>query len=371
MAYFDNSATTPIHPDVVKAMNDSNTLHFGNPSSVHSKGRKSKALIENSRTEIAKCIGAQSEEIIFTGSGSESNNMILWSMLYNNKKHVITSSIEHPAITKVLISLAKFGISFTELPVDKYGMVDPDTLLKAIRKDTGLITIMMVNNEIGTIQPISELASIASEHNIPFHSDTVQALGKIPLLVNELNCDFLSFSAHKFYGPKGVGFLYKKKLKEIKSLTIGGSQESGYRAGTENISGIVGLAVATKLIRENLPKRIDHLKHLEKRFKENLNNINSKIFYNGHPKIRVPGLISMTIPGYRSDIMMAKLDRENLEVSSGSACGSGSIKPSKVLREIGHKDDINVCTLRISFGRDNSSEDIDRLANAMISIINE
>ena len=248
MAYFDNSATTPIHPDVVKAMNDSNTLHFGNPSSVHSKGRKSKALIENSRTEIAKCIGAQSEEIIFTGSGSESNNMILWSMLYNNKKHVITSSIEHPAITKVLISLAKFGISFTELPVDKYGMVDPDTLLKAIRKDTGLITIMMVNNEIGTIQPISELASIASEHNIPFHSDTVQALGKVPLLVNELNCDFLSFSAHKFYGPKGVGFLYKKKLKEIKSLTIGGSQESGYRAGTENISGFVGLAVASKLI---------------------------------------------------------------------------------------------------------------------------
>ena len=250
-------------------------------------------------------------------------------------------------------------------------MVNPDDLLKEIREDTGLISIMMVNNEIGTIQPISELASIASEHNIPFHSDTVQALGKVPLLVNELNCDFLSFSAHKFYGPKGVGFLYKKKFKEIKSLTIGGSQESGYRAGTENISGIIGLAVASKLIRENLPKRINHLKHLEKRFKGNLNNINSKIFYNGHPKIRVPGLISITIPEFRSDIMMAKLDRENLEVSSGSACGSGSIKPSKVLREIGHKDDINICTLRISFGRDNSSDDVDRLTNAIINIVNE
>ena len=371
MAYFDHSATTPIHPKVLKSMDQANKLYYGNPSSVHGSGRKSKSMIESARSQVAKSIEALNEEIIFTGSGSESNNMVLWSLIHGKKKHVITSCIEHPAITKVLKDLSFFGITFSELPVDQFGQVNPDDLQKEINKNTGLVSIMMVNNEIGTIQPIKELALIAKENNIPFHSDTVQALGKIPLSSQNIKCDFLSFSAHKFYGPKGVGFLYKSKEQKLKPLTIGGSQEQGHRAGTENVPGIIGLGVAADLASNNLQNRISHLTNLENRFKENLDNIIPNILYNGHPQMHLPGVLSVSFPGIRSDILLAKLDRLNMEVSSGSACGSGSVKPSKILKAIGLKDDINICTLRISFGRENSTKDIDRLTKAISTIINE
>ena len=331
MPYFDHSATTPLHPQVIEKMNEVSEFNYGNPSSLYSSGRKSKAIIENARRFIAQTIDASPSEIYFTGSGTEANNMVIWSIIYANKKHIITSAVEHPAILNVIEQLKPFGVSSSILPVNSDGQVSPDDLKSSIREDTGLVSIMMVNNEVGTIQPIKTLSEIAQEADILFHSDSVQALGKIPLSVKELGAQFLSFSGHKFYGPKGVGFLYCKKETKLNSLIIGGSQEENKRAGTENVAGIAGLGEAAKLIYENLNKRMNHLIELETLFKEKINELNLSIIYNGDPNNNVPGLISISFPGNRSDILLAKLDRNGIELSNGSACGSGITKPSPVL----------------------------------------
>ena len=370
MLYFDHSATTPIHPIVLDKMNSISQNHFGNPSSIHASGRKSKSIIENARRIIAESIQASPNEIIFTGSGTEANNSVLWSLIYEKNKHVITSSIEHPAILKVLDSIEPFGITYTKLPVNKFGEVNPKALEEVIKDDTGLISIMMVNNEVGTINPINELIKITEKKNIPFHSDAVQALGKTPLSVKDIRADYLSFSSHKFYGPKGVGFLYKKKKSKLNPIIIGGGQESQFRAGTENISGIVGLSEAVRLSAQNLDKRILHLKKLESEFKSKLSHYSSNIVFNGHPKKHVPGVVSTSFPGKRSDILLAELDREQIEVSSGSACGSGSIKPSFVLEEMGISESQNTSTIRVSFGRGNTLEDVNVLVNALLKYTN-
>jgi cysteine desulfurase len=370
MLYFDHSATTPIHPIVIDSMNTISQNHFGNPSSIHTSGRKSKSIIENSRRIIAKSIQASSNEIIFTGSGTEANNAVLWSLIYQKNKHVVTSSIEHPAILKVLDSLEPFGVTYTKLPVNKFGEVNPKALEKAIKDNTGLISIMMVNNEVGTINPINELINIAEKKNIPFHSDAVQALGKTSISAKDIPADYLSFSGHKFYGPKGVGFLYKKNKSKLNPIIIGGGQENQFRAGTENISGIVGLSEAVRLSAKNLDKRILHLKKLESEFKSKLSDHLSNVIYNGHPKKHVPGVVSASFTGKRSDILLAELDREGIEVSNGSACGSGSIKPSFVLEEMGIPEIQNTSTIRISFGRSNTLEDVNVLVNALRKYIN-
>jgi cysteine desulfurase len=291
-------------------------------------------------------------------------------LIYENNKHVITSSIEHPAILKVLDSIAPFGVTYTKLPVNKFGEVNPKNLEEAIKEDTGLISIMMVNNEVGTINPINNLIKIAEEKNIPFHSDAVQALGKTPLSVKDVGADYLSFSGHKFYGPKGVGFLYKKNEAKLNPLIIGGGQESQFRAGTENVSGIVGLAEAVRLSIQNLDKRILHLEKLESEFKAKLSHHSSNVIFNGHPKKHVPGVISASFLGKRSDILLAELDREGIEVSSGSACGSGLVKPSFVLEEMGISESQNTSTIRISFGRSNTIDDVSILVNALVKFTN-
>ena len=370
MPYFDHSATTPLHPNVEKIMGEVSRLNFGNPSSIYSSGRKSKSIIESTRRIIAEAIGAEKEEIVFTGSGTESNNMVLWSLIFGEKKHVITSAIEHPAILKVIDSLASFNIESSILPVDSNGRVNPDDLKSVIKSNTGLISIMTVNNEVGTIQPIEELTKISKEENIPFHSDTVQAFGKMPLSVNSLGAEYLSFSAHKFYGPKGIGFLYKKKGLKLNPLIIGGGQETSLRAGTENISGIAGLGEAAKQISKKLNERINHLSELESFFVSKINNQFPNAIYNGHPKHHVPGLISLSFPGHPSEIVLAKLDRKGIELSSGSACGSGIIKPSPVLKQMGIPDEQNLSTLRVSFGRNNTKDEIEILVNELDNIIN-
>ena len=370
MSYFDHCATTPIHPIVIDKMESTSKTHFGNPSSLHTSGRKAKSLIESSRRIIANALKASTNEIIFTGSGTEANNSVLWSLIHEENKHVITSSIEHPAILKVLDSIAPFGISYTKLPVNKFGEVNPKNLEESIEKDTGLISIMMINNEVGTINPIKDLIKIAEEKNIPFHSDAVQALGKIPLSVKDIQADYLSFSGHKFYGPKGVGFLYKKNESKLNPLIIGGGQEGQFRAGTENISGIVGLAEAVRLAIENLDNRILHLEELESEFKAKLLSLSSNVIFNGHPEKHAPGVISASFLGKRSDILLVELDREKIEVSSGSACGSGSVKPSFVLEEMGLSENQNTSTIRISFGRSNSLEDVDTLVKALVKFTN-
>jgi len=369
MLYFDHSATTPVDIKVLALMQEIAKTHFGNPSSIHKYGQKARAIIEKSRRQIADALGVKSRNIIFTGGGSEANNMVLQNLLYNDKKHVITSSIEHPAILKVLKHLKKFGVSYTTIPVDKFGIVDPVNIESAIRDDTALISIMYANNEVGTIQPIAEIAKIAQKHNIYFHSDAVQTPGKIPLNISNINVDLMSFSAHKFYGPKGVGFLYIRDGFKLHPLIIGGGQEKKLRAGTENTPGIAGLGLALEMAVQNLSRTKNHLETLESHFKNKLSKIYPEAIYNGHPELHLPGLISVTIPSVTSDLLLVNLDLKGMAVSSGSACSSGTVESSDVLKAMHISNQYNISSLRISFGKGNTIDQVDLLIEALGSIL--
>ena len=369
MLYFDHSATTPIHPDVLSLINGLNQDIYGNPSSIHAAGRKAKHVVETARKQIAAAINCDSKEIIFTGGGSEANNLVLWNMIYRNRKHVITSAIEHPAILAVLRQLEHLAITHTIVPVNKYGCVNPEDIDSAIKDDTGLITIMLANNEVGTVEPLQDIAKIAKKHNVLFHSDGVQVLGKLPIDVQELGVDMMSFSAHKFYGPKGVGALYIKEGIAMKPLIAGGSQEKSLRAGTENVGGIAGLGRAAELVTKSLSDVGRTLTALETQFKTKFNEQHTNIIYNGFEDNHLPGLISLTIPGIASDLLLIHLDNEDIAVSSGSACSAGTISPSQVLKAMGISDKQNLETIRISAGRDNTSTEVDQLIEAMTHAI--
>jgi len=365
MLYFDHSATTPIHPDVLSLINELNQDIYGNPSSIHAAGRKAKHVVETARKQIAAAINCTSKEIIFTGGGSEANNLVLWNMIYRNRKHVITSAIEHPAILAVLRQLEHLAITHTIVPVNKYGCVNPEDIDSAIKDDTGLITIMLANNEVGTVEPLQDIAKIAKKHNVLFHSDGVQVLGKLPIDVQKLGVDMMSFSAHKFYGPKGVGALYIKEGIAMKPIIAGGSQEKSLRAGTENVGGIAGLGRAAELVTKSLSDVGRTLTALETQFKTKFSEQHTNIIYNGFEDNHLPGLISLTIPGIASDLLLIHLDNEDIAVSSGSACSAGTISPSPVLKEMGISDKQNLETIRISAGRDNTNTEVDQLIEAM------
>lgn len=369
MLYFDHSATTPLDPKVLTLMQEVAASHFGNPSSIHKYGQKTRAIIEKSRRQIADALCVKSRNIIFTSGGTEANNMVLQNLLYFDKKHVITSAIEHPAILKVLKHLKKFGVSYTAVPVDKYGLVDPADIESAIRDDTALISIMYANNEVGTIQPIAEIAAIAQNNNILFHSDAVQTPSKIHININKMNVDLMSFSAHKFYGPKGVGFLYIRDGIKLHPMIIGGSQEKKLRAGTENTSGIAGLGLAMEMAVTNFTKAKNHLETLERHFKNRLSEIYPNAIYNGHPDLHLPGLVSVTIPSVTSDLLLVNLDMKGMAVSSGSACSSGTVRPSDVLKAMHISHWNNIATLRISFGKGNTIEEVDMLIDAFDEIL--
>ena len=369
MLYFDHSATTPVHPDVLSLINELNQDIYGNPSSIHAAGRKAKHVVETARKQIAAAINCTSKEIIFTGGGSEANNLVLWNMIYRNRKHVITSAIEHPAILAVLRQLEHLAITHTIVPVNKYGCVNPEDIDSAIKDDTGLITIMLANNEVGTVEPLQDIAKIAKKHNVLFHSDGVQVLGKLPIDVQELGVDMMSFSAHKFYGPKGVGALYIKEGIAMKPLIAGGSQEKSLRAGTENVGGIAGLGRAAELVTKSLSDVGRTLTALETQFKTKFNEQHTNIIYNGFEDNHLPGLISLTIPGIASDLLLIHLDNEDIAVSSGSACSAGTISPSTVLKAMGISDKQNLETIRISAGRDNTSTEVDQLIESMTRAI--
>ena len=369
MLYFDHSATTPIHTDVLSLINEVNQDIYGNPSSIHSAGRKAKHVVETARKQIAAAINCTPKEIIFTGGGSEANNLVLWNMIYRNRKHVITSAIEHPAILAVLQQLEHLAITHTIVPVDKYGCVNPEDINSAMRDDTGLITIMLANNEVGTVEPIQDIAKIAKKHNVLFHSDGVQVLGKLPIDVQELGVSMMSFSAHKFYGPKGVGALYIKDGIAMKPFIAGGSQEKSLRAGTENVGGIAGLGCAAELVTKSLSDVGRTLTTLETQFKTKVSEQYPNIIYNGFEDNHLPGLISLTIPGIASDLLLIHLDNEDIAVSSGSACSAGTISPSTVLKAMGINDKQNLETIRISAGRDNTSTEVDQLIEAMTRAI--
>ena len=281
MLYFDHSATTPIDADVQSLMSELNQNIYGNPSSTYDLGRKAKHAIEIARRQFADSINCEPKEVIFTGGGTESNNMVLWNVVHQKRKHVITSSIEHPAVLLVLKELEKFGVEHTIVSVDKNGCVNPDDIKNNITSDTGLISIMMANNEVGTIEPIKNIANIAKEYDILFHSDAIQMLGKLPIDVKRLNIDMMSFSAHKFYGPKGVGALFIKSGITIKPMIVGGSQEKNLRAGTENISGIAGLGLAAEIANRALDQNFTHLVDLENHFRNRIMEKKVDLILNG------------------------------------------------------------------------------------------
>ena len=368
MYYFDHCATTPLHEKVMEVMQKTESEHFGNPSSTHSWGQKSRIVIENARNQMADSIGCSPYEIIFTGGGTESNNLVLYNLIDNPKNHVITSAIEHPAILNVLAHLKKFGIETTILKVDNTGLINPDHLKKTIRKNTGLISIMYANNETGVIQPLLKLSAIASDHGIPFHSDGVQAIGKIPVDVYENRVSMMSFSAHKFYGPKGVGALFIKEDTQLKSFIIGGGQERNLRAGTENVPGIAGMGMAAEFAKTELNKTETHLKNLEQIFKSSIIKRIENLIFNKASE-QLPGVVSMTIPSTNSGKLIIGLSRRGMAVSSGSACSSGTVKPSHVLNAIGLSNEMNMKTLRISFGKRNSENDVKDLVKAISEIV--
>ena len=371
MIYLDHAATTAINKYVLKEMMPYLMNQYGNPSSIYSFGRKSRKAIENARQQVATAINAKKSEIYFTSGGTEADNWAIKGIAqyYKKKgKHIITTSIEHHAVLNSCKRLEKEGFEISYLPVDNDGKISIEDLRKAIRSDTILISIMMANNEIGTLEPIAEIGKIARERNIIFHTDAIQAVGSIPIDVEELQVDLLSISAHKFYGPKGVGALYIKKGTGIKALMDGGEQEKGKRASTENVSAIVGMGKAIEIANKGLIQYQKQMCYLrDKAIEEILKSIpNAKL--NGHAVDRLPGNVNITFNGIEAESMILKLDKMGFAVSSGSACASGSTEPSHVLKAIGLSHEMAQCSLRFTFGTENNIRDVEELVKALKKI---
>ena len=372
--YFDNAATTKIKDEVLNEMLPYLHENYGNASSLYSIGRNSKRAIEDARKKVAELINCDSNEIYFTGCGSESDNTIIKGIAYANYKkgrHIITSKIEHPAVINTCKLLEKKGFKVTYLNVNKKGFVNLDELRQSIKNDTILITIMYANNEIGTIQPIEQIANIAKMYNIIFHTDAVQACGNIPIDVKKTGISALSLSGHKLYAPKGVGALYVKNGINFEKFIEGGHQEKNRRAGTENVAGIVGLGKACDLANINLKYHMNHLKELRDYFISRLQEVNTNININGDLEKRLPGNINICLNGIEGETILLKLDENGICASSGSACTSGNSEPSHVLKAIGLSDELSRSSLRLTFGEENKKEDIDFLINCLKNIVNE
>ena len=364
--YCDISATTPLDPQISEFLRDMNEHIYGNPSSIHREGQAAKAVIEKSRRQLANALNSKSEEIIFTSSGSESNNMVLKGVL-NPGDHFITSSYEHPAILKVLPFLESKNISTTIVNPDKNGLILPSDIEENINANTRLISIMWVNNELGTINPISEIGSIARNRNILFHSDAAQALGKIHINVDETPVDFLSMSAHKLYGPKGIGALYKRRGSKLEPLIHGGGQEHSLRASTENIGGIAGFGMAAELSTSKLKENTNHILRLESYFLNLLNEQNISYTINGTK--RIPGVFNITFHGVNGQDLVMQLDFSGIGISFGSACTSGTVKASEMLLEMGITKEDALSTVRISFGKIHQLEDVKKVADSIGEIL--
>ncbi len=372
--YLDNAATTAVSPEVLEAMMPYFTEVFGNPSSIHGTGREAAKAVDTARKQIAAAIGAQPQEIYFTAGGSESDNWVLKGTAFARKakgNHIITTAIEHHAVLHTCKWLEKQGFTVTYLPVDEYGMVNPDDVEKAITDQTILISVMAANNEIGTIQPIKEIGAIAKAHKIPFHTDAVQAIGAIPIYVDEMNIDMLSMSGHKFHGPKGIGVLYVRKGIRLDTLIQGGAQERGQRAGTENLAGIVGIGKAIELAAANLEENAVRMTTLRDKL---INGILATIpdtRLNGHPTKRLPNNCNVSIRYIEGEAMLLRLDLAGIAGSSGSACTSGSLDPSHVLLAIGLPHEIAHGSLRLTLGTDTTEADIDEVLNVLPGIVKD
>ena len=370
--YLDNAATTKTSQEVVDAMLPYFTENYGNASSIYEVGQRSKEAITTAREEIAKVLGAKTEEIYFTAGGSEADNWALKAAFeaYSQKgNHIITTKIEHHAILHTCEYLEKKGAEITYLDVDENGLVNLDELQKAIRPETILISIMFANNEIGTIEPIKEIGMIAKEHGVLFHTDAVQAFGQVPIDVDEMNIDMLSSSAHKINGPKGIGFLYIRKGVKIRSFVHGGAQERKRRAGTENVPGIVGYGVAAKRAAETMEVRTAKERELRDYFIDRVLKEIPYVKLNGDPVKRLPNNINLSFRFVEGESLLIMLDMKGIAASSGSACTSGSLDPSHVLLAIGLPHEIAHGSLRLTLGEDTTKEDLDYTLEQLKEII--
>jgi len=370
--YLDHSATTPVHPEVVEVINEYLTDVWGNPSSVHSFGREAKKGLEEAREKVAALMGADPREIVFTSGGTEADNTAVIGSAYANEKkgkHIITSQIEHHAVLDAFKYLEKHGFDVTYLPVDEEGLVSVEDVRRAIRDDTTFISIMHVNNEIGTIQPIEEIGAIAREKGVIFHVDAVQSYGKIPVDVNKLNVDLLTASSHKIYGPKGSGCLYIRKGVRIPPYTLGGGQERKRRPGTENMPGIVGFGKAAEIAAGELEGEMERLAALRDKLIKGIEERIPDIRVNGHRTKRLPGSVNISFRYVEGESLLLSLDMKGIAASSGSACTSGSLDPSHVLLAIGLPHEIAHGSLRMTLGRSNSEEDIDYVLEALPEIV--
>lgn len=372
MIYVDNAATTMLEPEVLEKMMPYLTEFYGNASSIYRFGQEAKEVVTEARETIAKCLNADAKEIFFTSGGSESDNWAIKGVadaLSKKGNHIITSAIEHHAVLHTCEFLEKHGYEVTYLPVDENGLVNPDDLEAAITDKTILVSIMFANNEIGTIQPIKKLAEIAHSHGVYFHTDAVQAVAHVKIDVKDLGVDLLSMSAHKFGGPKGIGALYIKKGVRVTNLLHGGQQESGRRATTENLAGIVGMAAALKLAMDNFEENTKKMTALREKY---INAVLEKIPYcilNGHRTERLPGNTNISFRFIEGEAMLLLLDMYGIAASSGSACTSGSLDPSHVLLAIGLPHGIAHGSLRVTFSHHNTEEEVDQIVEALEKVI--
>lgn len=371
MIYLDNNATTPLDPAVVEKMSQFIKEHFGNPSSLYPIGRKVKEIITEAREVIAKAVGAVRTEIIFTASGTEADNFAIRGVLdaFPEKNEIITSAIEHPAVMNTASYLEKKGAKVTYVPVDKYGTVDIDFLKNAITPKTALISVMHANNELGTIQPIEKISKIAKERGVLVHTDAIQAFGKIDVNVNKLGIDLLSISAHKIYGPKGVGALYIRKGTNIGPLIYGGSQEREMRAGTENTIGIVGFGEAVRVMKEIRDKDKKRIAKLSEQLKKGIEEKIPNVKFNGHEKNRMKGTLNFSFYNLEAEAILLALATKEIYVSTGSACSEGAEDVSHVLEAIGLKPEVARSSVRMSLGRFNTEEDIKTVLEELPEIV--
>jgi cysteine desulfurase len=371
--YLDHSATTPVDPRVVEAMLPFFTQQFGNASSLHRYGQAALAALDSARRTMAQFLNAEPNEVVFTGCGSESDNLALrgvaWA-LHDRGNHIITTPIEHHAILNTAAQLEReFGFEVTRVPVDRHGVVNPDDIARAITPRTILISVMYANNEVGTVEPLAEIARLAKKHGVLFHTDAVQAGGYLDLDVKKLGVDFMSLGAHKFHGPKGVGALYVRSGAPLKPMQTGGSQERGRRAGTENIPYIVGMATALRIAQENRAESSSRLVALRERLVEGILERIPGAELTGDPKNRLPGHASFVIPGAIGDEMVLGLDLAGVAASTGSACTAGSAEPSHVLAAMGYEPDLARGALRLTLGRGNTEAEVDYAIAALTDVV--
>ena len=375
--YLDYNATTPLHPEVMDAMMPYLTEAFGNGSSIHAYGREARTAIDTAREQVADLIGAKSpSEIVFTGSGTEADNHAIKGLTELQKSrgkgnHILTSSVEHHAVLHTCQYLEQRGFEVTYLPVDRYGRIRMEQLREAVRDTTVLISIMHVNNENGTVQPLEEICEIAQEYEIPLHTDAVQSVGKLEMNVQELGVNLLAFSGHKIYAPKGIGVLYIRRGTRLATLVHGGSHERNRRAGSENVPAIVGLGTAADLAKQEQHTYTRHLDVLTQRLREGLDAHIDRLHYNGHPDHCAPGTLNVSFEAVEGESLILRLDMEGICVSTGSACTSGSMEPSHVLAALGLPPRLAQGTVRFSLGRNTTETEIDEVIAKLPKVIQQ